>query len=411
MNLFRYCAVNANGQETAGTLEAPTLAVATDLLKRQGLFPTHLTEKSSRRQAVQTSTAGPVTGFFAPRLKGRTLCEFTRQLSTLLEAGMPLVRSLRLLQQQSDPVTRQVLDGLTEAIEGGSSFSEALARYPRSFDRLYVSMAKAGEASGALDQVLDRQAEYLEKRRRLGKKVKGALAYPTVVCLVALLITSGMMIFIVPKFAKMFEEMLGGTPLPALTRWVMGASDVLMHRAHWVLLAIVGLAIAGRVVRATELGGVLTDRLLLRLPGFGRLLRMSACAQFCRTLGTLAQSGVPILSALQIVRNASANRVIARAVQSLHDAVKEGESMSGTMGKTGVFPGILTGMVQVGEETGALPEMLTRVAGTYEEEVDVAVEALTSLIEPVMILVLAALVGTIVVALFLPLIAMIKGSF
>lgn len=412
MNLFRYCAVNANGQETAGTVEAPTLAAATDLLKRQGLFPTHLAEKSGRRQAVQANATGPATGFLSPRLKGKALCEFTRQLSTLLEAGMPLLRSLRLLQQQqSDPVGRQVLGGLAEAIEGGSSFSEALGRYPRSFDRLYVSMARAGEVSGALDQVLDRQAEYLEKRRRLGKKVKGALAYPTVVCLVALLITAGLMIFIVPKFAKMFEEMLNGAPLPALTRWVIGASDVLMHRVHWVALTVVGLVVAFRLIRATEAGGVLTDRLFLRLPGFGRLLRMSACAQFCRTLGTLAQSGVPILSALQIVRNACGNRVIAHAVQSLHDAVKEGESMSGTMGKTGAFPGILTGMVQVGEETGALPEMLTRVAGTYEEEVDVAVEALTSLIEPVMILVLAVLVGTIVIALFLPLIFMIKSSF
>ena len=239
--------------------------------------------------------------------------------------------------------------------------------------------------------------------------MKGALAYPAVVCGVALLITAGLMVFIVPKFAGMFEQMLNGAPLPALTRWVIGASNVLMHQVYLIVIALVAIVATVRLVRITELGDLLTDRVLLRLPGFGRLLRMSACAQFCRTLGTLAQSGVPILSALQIVRNSCGNRVIAHAVQSLHDAVKEGESMSGTMGKTGAFPGILTGMVQVGEETGALPEMLTRIAGTYEEEVDVAVEALTSLIEPLMIVVLAVLVGTIVIALFLPLIALIKS--
>jgi type IV pilus assembly protein PilC len=207
----------------------------------------------------------------------------------------------------------------------------------------------------------------------------------------------------------MFEQMLSGNALPSLTRWVIAASEVMLHQGYLVVIAIVALVFAVRLIRMTDAGAQLSDRLLLRLPGFGRLLRMSACAQFCRTLGTLAQSGVPILSALQIVRDASSNRVISGAVQKLHDAVKEGESMSSTMGQTGAFPVVLTGMVQVGEETGALPEMLTRVADNYEEEVDNAVEALTSLIEPTMIVVLAAVVGTIVIALFLPLIVLISS--
>ena len=409
MNTFRYRAMTAEGRETEGTIQAPDQQAAGEQLKRQGLYPIQLTENAPRRRTQEAAPAVAARSFFGPRLKGKALADFTRQLSTLLEAGMPLLRALRLLEQQhSDPAGKRVIGDLGAAIEGGAAFSEALAQHPRSFDRLYVSMARAGEISGALDQVLDRQAEYLEKRRRIGKKVRSALAYPAMVCTVALLITAGLMIFIVPKFAAMFEQMLSGSPLPPLTRWVIAASGVLLHRAYLIVFALVGLVLAVRLLRANELGAAASDRLLLRLPGVGNLLRMSACAQFCRTLGTLAQSGVPILSALQIVRNASSNRVIAGAVQKLHDAVKEGESMSGTMGRTGAFPAVLTGMVQVGEETGALPEMLTRVAGTYEEEVDNAVEALTSLVEPTMIVVLAVAVGTIVIALFLPLIELIK---
>lgn len=410
MNTFNYCAMDAVGHESQGTIEAMTEQAASEKIRRQGLFPTQLVERASGGRAPRKAVAPAAAGhLFGPRLKGKALCDFTRQLATLLDAGMPLLRALRLLeQQQTDLGGKQVISRLGEAIEGGSSFCEALGQHPRSFDRLYVSMARAGEISGALDQVLDRQAEYLEKRRRIGRKVRSALAYPAMVCTVALLITAGLMIFIVPKFAAMFEQMLNGNPLPDLTRWVIGASNILIHRFYLIAMGLVAAVAAVRLARMNELGAQASDRLLLRLPGFGRLLRMSACAQFCRTLGTLAQSGVPILSALQIVRNASPNRVISGAVQKLHDAVKEGESMSGTMGKTGAFPAVLTGMVQVGEETGALPEMLTRVAGTYEEEVDNAVEALTSLIEPAMIVVLAVLVGTIVIALFLPLIDLIK---
>jgi type IV pilus assembly protein PilC len=411
MQTFSYCAMNATGLEMQGTLEAVDQQTAAEQLKRQGLFPTDLrqrgTTRSRQAKPVRTQAAA---GWFAPRLKGKVLCEFTRQLATLLAAGMPLLRSLRLLQlQQPDQTGKRIIGSLAEAIEAGSSFSEALKAQPRSFDHLYVSMAKAGEASGALEQVLLKQAEYLEKRRRIGKKVKGALVYPALVCTVAMAITTGLMVFIVPKFAAMFEQMLSGKALPSLTRWVIAASEVMLHQGYLVVIAIVALVFAVRLIRMTDAGAQLSDRLLLRLPGFGRLLRMSACAQFCRTLGTLAQSGVPILSALQIVRDASSNRVISGAVQKLHDAVKEGESMSSTMGQTGAFPVVLTGMVQVGEETGALPEMLTRVADNYEEEVDNAVEALTSLIEPTMIVVLAAVVGTIVIALFLPLIVLISS--
>jgi type IV pilus assembly protein PilC len=411
MLTFSYSAMNAAGHEMQGTLEAADQQMAADQLKRQGLFPTDLSERggAKARQAAPARTQ-PTGGLFAPRLKSKLLCEFTRQLATLLEAGMPLLRSLRLLQlQQQNPPEKRIIGALAEAIEAGSSFTEALRTQPRTFDHLYISMAKAGEASGALEQVLLKQAEYLEKRRRIGKKVKGAMVYPALVCTVAMLITTGLMVFIVPKFAAMFEQMLDGKALPPLTRWVIGASEIMLHQGYWLALGIVGLAMGVRLIRMTDVGAQLSDRLLLRLPGFGRLLRMSACAQFCRTLGTLAQSGVPILSALQIVRDACSNRVISSAVQKLHDAVKEGESMSGTMGETGAFPVVLTGMVQVGEETGALPEMLTRVAGNYEEEVDNAVEALVSLIEPTMIVVLAAVVGTIVIALFLPLIVLISS--
>jgi len=403
MNTFRYTAVDGTGREVIGELAAASSAAAAESIRRAGLFPVGMTERAPA--AGRGSAARlPSRGLFGPRLGGRRLAVFTRQLATLLHAGMPLVRAVRLLGEQlPDAGEQHIASDVVAAIEGGASFSEALARHPRSFGRLYVSMVRAGEASGQMDEILARQAELMEKQRRIVRKVRGAMTYPAVVCLVALLITAGLMMFVVPKFAAMFREMLEGYPLPTLTRAVIAASDMLLHQVHLVLGAAVLLALGWKLVRLWPAGAYATDRAALGVPGFGAMLRLSACAHFCTTLGTLTRSGVPILAALQIARDGSRNRVLAAALEDVRDAVKDGNPISGTMKRTGVFPGMLVGMVQVGEETGTLPEMLERVAQAYEEEVDAAVESLTSMIEPILIVALAGLVGCIVIGLFLPL--------
>ena len=413
MSVYIYTAMDGKGREQKGTVHATSEEEAVEIVKKLGLFPTSVAERQGRKPAPRGASAGTPAGgafsVFAPKIRRSVLCTLTRQLATMLDAGMPLLRALRFLEKQAqDNATRGVLRDLSGQIESGSRFSDALATHPRSFGALYVNMVRAGEASGSLEGVLKRQAEYMEKARRLRKKVRSAMTYPAAVCVVALAITSGLMIFIVPKFAQMFTEMLQGHPLPLLTRGVLRVSNFMSERTLAAAAIAIGLIVALQLFRRTRFGEKMLDTLVLRVPVFGHLARLSASAQFCRVLGTLMRSGVPVLNALSIVRNTATNRVVANTVQCVHDAVKEGDNMSVPLSATRVFPPMLVGMVEVGEETGALPEMLGRVAETYEEEVDNAVEAMTSLIEPAMILFLAIVIGTIVVALFLPLIVLIS---
>jgi type IV pilus assembly protein PilC len=413
---FHYTALDGNGREVTGDILAGSRDEATEQVRRLGVFPTNLVGRNPALPAAAQRSAAAAAGqrLFAPRLAARRLALFTRQLATLLYAGMPLVRAMHLLEQQAaDSAERRVIGDVVGAVESGSTFSDALGRQPRTFNRLYISMVRAGEASGQMEAVLRRQAELMEKQRRLVRQVRGALAYPTIVCLVATLITAGLMIFIVPKFAAMFAEMLGGCPLPFLTRMVIAVSNTLLHRAYVFAAVAVAAVALWKAVRASRIGAYWTDRVALGVPGLGAMLRLSACAHFCSTLGTLTRSGVPLLSALQIVRDGTRNRVLTLAVECVREAVKEGEPISGTMKRTGAFPAMLVGMVQVGEETGSLPEMLERVAQSYAEEVDAAVESLTSMIEPLLIVFLAGIVGTIVIGLFLPLLKialMMSGS-
>ncbi|OGV82967.1 MAG: hypothetical protein A3K19_32710 [Lentisphaerae bacterium RIFOXYB12_FULL_65_16] len=418
MTNFNYIAMDSNGREQSGTVTAESESDATTALKRRGLFPTSVApvpgqNGSSTRGPARRLPRNPLAwtrSLSEPKISGKSLCPLTRQLATLLKAGMPLIRALRtLMRQTKDPEAHRVLASVAEQIEGGQTLSEALAMHPASFSGLYVNMVRAGEASGALEEVLLRQAEFLEKHRRLCRKIKSALTYPLVVCSIAILITAGLMIFVVPKFAQIFEEMLSGHPLPLLTRGVIAVSGVMLQQAHIVLGALVLGVLIWRGLRKTRTGAYWLDVAAMRLPPFGSLVTLSTSAHFCQTLGTLMRSGVAVLQALDIVRDTSGNRVVARAVQRVHDAVKEGETMSAPLHDSGIFPPMLVGMVEVGEETGALPEMLDRVAESYEEEVDNAVEALTSLIEPAMIVFLAVVVGTIVIALFMPLIVMISA--
>lgn len=410
MARFQYVAYDANNKERKGIIEADTEQDAVNALKQQQLFPTSIVAAKSTATSQAGAKGGKGMGFAAPKIPRKDLTTMTRQLATLLEAGLPLVRALRTLERQArgaSPQLNKVLGDLADQVEGGATFSEALAGHPKSFNKLYVSMVRAGEASGAMEIVLVRLSEFMEKAARIAGKVKSAMVYPISVLCIAGGITAGLMIFIVPKFEKMFEEMLPGEPMPAITQIVMKASNFLAEKAHIALIGLIVFIVCFRLALKTKLGALAFDTACIRVPPFNGLVIRTVSARFCRTLGTLMASGVAVLQALQIVKDTSGNELVARAIQDVHDAVKEGEGMTKPLEKSGVFPLMLCSMVEVGEETGALPDMLNRVAGVYEEEVDRAVEGLTALIEPIMICFLAVVVGSIVIAMFAPLVKMI----
>ena len=412
MAKFQYVAIDNGGKEKKGVLEAETEQEAVGKLKQQQLFPTSLVQmKASQNKAGSVAKAkGGGMGFGAPTIRKKALTTMTRQLATLLEAGLPLVRAIRTLENQAkgvDPSLNKVMHDLADQVEGGATFSEALGSHPKSFNKLYVSMVRAGEASGAMEVVLTRLAEFMEKAARIAGKVKSAMVYPIAVLCIAGAITAGLMIFIVPKFEKMFAEMLPGEPLPELTELVVNISRIMAEHALAVFIGLVVFIICFKIALKTKLGRLAFDTASLKCPPFNGLVVKNASARFCRTLGTLMASGVAILQALMIVKDTSGNELVAKAIQDVHDAVKEGEGMTKPLIASHVFPLMLCSMVEVGEETGALPDMLNRVANVYEEEVDRAVEGLTALIEPIMICFLAVVVGGIVVAMFAPLVKMI----
>jgi len=313
-----------------------------------------------------------------------------------------------LNQEEKHPTLKAAVIDISSLVEGGSTFSEALYAHPKIFNKLYINMVKAGEIGGVLDVVLNRLADFQEKAQKIKGKVKAAMFYPVAVLIIATMILMGLMIFIVPKFQKIFEDMLEGEPMPAFTNFVLGISTILKDRFLLVLLAGVGIFIALKLWKKTTSGRQILDTFKLHMPVFGDLMRKNAISRFTRTLGTLLTSGVPILQALQIVKDTSGNYVLEQAVQHVHDAVKEGESVVAPLEASKVFPPMVVSMIDVGEQTGALPDMLMRIADSYDNEVDNAVQAITSLIEPLMIVFLAVIVGSIVIAMFLPLLSIIQ---
>jgi type IV pilus assembly protein PilC len=413
MPLFAFTAVDAQGKTHQGTLEANNAADAATAIKKQGRFPTNIAETTAAAGKAKgkgfsfslSLGGGKGTG----KVPAKILTVFTRQLSTLISAGLPLLRSLRtLVKQEKNPNLRKIMGLLAESVEGGTTFSEALAQHPKAFNKLYVNMVKAGELGGVLEIVLTRLAEFAEKSQRIRGKVTSAMVYPLVVLTIAVGIVSFLMLFIVPKFEAIFKDMLGGRPLPTITQVIMDLSRFIQGNFLLIAGALVVLVVGLRF--ALRLPGIsaAVDTYKLKLPLFGDLLTKTSVARFSRTLGTLVSSGVPILQALQITRDTAGNEKVSSAIESIHDNVKEGESMVAPMETSQIFPPMVVSMVQVGEETGQLPDMLTKVADVFEEEVDTAVAGLTSLLEPVMIVLLALIVGTIVVALFLPLITIIQ---
>jgi type IV pilus assembly protein PilC len=424
MPRYNYVALDSRGQESAGLVEASSTNEAIGQLRQAGYFPTNVYEEGGGG-AVETKSARQKTR--APRAEGKTrrlnivlfqrktvkpkvLMIFTRQLATLIDAGLPLLRGLNVLaKQERDSVLKNTINKLADSVQGGSTFSEGLAQHPRLFNNLYVNMVRAGELGGVLEVVLTRLAEFQEKAQKVKNKVMAAMVYPVIVLVLALGIMTFLMIFIVPRFQAIFHDMLGDKPLPAITLFVIGVSDFMQN--HWAILLglLVALIAAYKVVARTRAGRALLDRAKLRAPLFGDLIRKTSISRFSRTLGTLVTSGVPILQALTITRETAGNLVIARAISQVHDSVKEGESIVQPLEASGTFPPMVISMIDVGEETGQLPEMLLKIAEVYDDEVDNSVAALTSLLEPIMIVMLALIVGTIVIALFMPLISIISG--
>jgi len=420
MARYKFTALDAKGKEVHGEIDADTQAQAVARIREKQYFPTKVEELASGGAAAPAKKGGGKKGamqmeiklpkFLQGGVKAKQLTTFTRQMSTLVNAGLPLMRALRVLQrQEKNPALRDAVVQMAESIESGSTFAEALAAHPKIFDRLFVNMVKAGEIGGVLDVVLARLAEFQEKAEKIKGKVKSAMTYPIVVLVMALSILGFLMTYIVPKFADIFGDLMGGKGMPALTQFVMNASDTMVNRFPLVLIVLVVIVVVLKLLAKTEKGRLGIDQFKLHAPVFGTLISKNSISRFTRTLGTLMSAGVPVLQALNIVKETVGNEVIAKAVTTIHDAVKEGENMAPPIASSKVFPPMVVSMVEVGEETGALPDMLMKIADSYDDDVDNAVAAMTSIIEPLLIIFLALVVGTIVIALFMPLVSIIGG--
>ena len=419
MPQFTYTAMDASGKEQKGKINAASEEAVAEELRNKKLFPTMIKPVGGAKPVAKGG--GPAgkgkkkkgsafnMTIGAVKIKRKDLTVVTRQLAILLSAGLPLIRSLRTLERQSrNAAVRITLGKTAETVEGGATFAEALSQHPKSFDKLYLNMVRAGEASGAMEIILDRLASFMEKASRIAGKVKSAMIYPSVVLCISIAAIIGLMVFIVPNFTKIFKELLEGKPLPGITIFIINVSNTMVHQWWWYLCGIIGLVILYKVIVKIPAGKFGVDWIKYNMPLFGPIISKTAISRFGRTLGTLMASGVPVLSALAIVKETSGNEVVAHGIQKVHDAVKEGEGIAGPLSATKIFPEMVISMVEVGEETGKLPEMLDKIANTYDEEVDNAVGALTSMIEPLMIVGLAVIVGSIVVALFAPLVTIIQ---
>lgn len=415
---MHYRAVDSQGKAAAGTLEAGSQSEALARLQDMGYHPTRLSEvpgtkprkpKTAPKRRVQSLNLSIRMPGLSGRVKTRALAGFTRQLATLVGAGLPLLRGLRAMAKQERNLSlKEITVKLGTSIEGGSTFSESLAQHPKVFNKLYVNMVKAGEIGGILDVVLARLADFMEKAQKIKGKVVSALFYPCAVLFVAVCIVTLLMVWVVPRFQEIFRDMIPGGEMPPFTLFVLAISNGVAH--HFVVTAcILALGVTAFLTAIrTGAGRRLWDHFKLVVPGLGPVISKVAIARFSRTLGTLMSSGVPILQALSIVKETAGNVLISDAVASIHESVKEGETITAPLEASDVFPATVISMVDVGEQTGALPEMLLMVANTYDDEVDNAVAAMTSLLEPIMIILLAVIVGSIVIALFLPLIRMIE---
>ena len=427
MPTFVYEAMNASGKPQKGTLDAPSSEEVIKKLRGDGLFPTSVKEQKAPAKADKAKTDAGADGkpkkkkglkFSMPGGVGaKTITLFTRQMSTLQDAGLPLLRSLQILEQQQKPGKMKTILGVVcEDVEGGNTLSESFAKHPKAFDRLYCKMVAAGEVGGVLDVILQRLADFMEKGERLKRRIKGALIYPACVISIAIAIVTGIMYFVIPKFQEIFKDF--GVKLPAPTvflidssKWIAGSSskDQAVPGVVWVMIAPFAIFFTFKLIRKTPIGRAAFDIVILKLPGIGNLTRKTVVARFTRTLGTLVSAGVPILEAVLITRDTCGNYVFEKALNRVHDSIREGEAFAVPLRESKVVDSLVVNMIDVGEETGDMDVMLTKIADNYDEEVDVAVGSLLSLLEPFMVIILGGIIGGIVLALFLPLVSMIES--
>ncbi|MBI5235394.1 MAG: type II secretion system F family protein [Deltaproteobacteria bacterium] len=391
MATFVYTGKSIGGEVKKGEIDAPNMAQATASLRRQQINPTSITEKK----------AGFAFPSFGGGVKAKELVIFSRQFATMIDAGLPLVQCLEILgSQQENPAFKKVLMEVKGSVEGGSTFADALGKHPKVFDDLYVNLIAAGEVGGILDTILNRLSGFLEKAERLKGKIKSAMTYPTVVIIIAGVIVSGLLIFVVPIFEKLFQGM--GKGLPAPTQMVVNLSNAL--KSYWYIIAgvLAGVIFGLKYTYKTPKGKRAMDSIFLKLPVMGDLIRKSSVARFTRTLGTMLSSGVPILEGLEIVAKTAGNEIIKEGIMKARLSLSQGKTLADPLIETKIFPGMVTQMISVGESTGALDAMLNKIADFYEEEVDTAVDALTSMIEPILMAFLGVVVGGLVIALYLP---------
>ena len=392
MPVFVWEGKNTEGKVVRGQIEAPNLGMARFALRRQGISVTKISEKKK--------TLGGYFSFLQS-VKEKEILIFTRQLAAMIGAGVPLTRALDVLQaQQKNKYFQEIIRTIKTDIEAGFSFADALRKHPKVFDELFVNMVAAGETGGVLELTLNRVGEYKEKAEALRKKVKGAMVYPVAVLIIAILVVIGLLSFVVPKFASMFADF--GSALPGPTQFVINMSNWLKQDFGYLIGGIMVFFISLKLIKKTEKGQYAFDQLMLKFPIIGELLRKTAVARFCRTLSTMLQSGVPILESLNIVAKTTGNKVLEKIMYQIKDEVSKGQPLATPMGQAKIFPPLVVQMTAVGEETGELENMLAKVADFFEEEVDAVVEALTSMLEPLMMVFLGGIIGGLMMALYLP---------
>jgi type IV pilus assembly protein PilC len=412
MPTFQYEAMDNSGLEVKDTIDAEDEDEAQTLIREKGFYVTKITEKKAKgkkKDAKQPGKQGPrkKSTFSIGGVGAKQLCQFTRQLSTLQDAGLPILRSLRILEGQSKPgPLKNALIDVIEDVESGNTLSEAMAKQPKAFDNLYVNMVKAGEAGGALEVILQRLAEFKEKAQSLKRKVQGAMIYPCAVIFVAVGIVGFIMYYIIPKFKEIFEDF--DVELPEVTVLLIETSNIVVNWWFMGPIIPIGIYLMYKIIKKNKTGAYIMDRIILKVPIVGQIATKSTVSRTCRTLGTLIASGVPILEALSIARDTAGNEVFKRAFDHIHASIREGESMAVPLKETRITDDMVVNMVDVGEETGALDNMLYKVADVYDEEVAVLVEGLISMLEPLMVVILGLIVGFIVIALFLPLVKLLN---
>ncbi len=416
MAKFSYEAVDKSGRQKNGVIDAASDNEAREKLTKQGLFPTTISQRGKAKKAAASDERKRTPDWIAGSIKQKELTLFTRQFSTLMESGLPMVRALTIMEQmlKAGAMRNAVMD-LRDEVEAGSSLSDSMDKNSKVFDKLYCSMIKAGEASGQLGRILARLADFREKAEKLKKEIIGALIYPVAVLSIATVILTGIIIFIVPSFQEMFAQMK--VDLPGMTQMLLDLADIFttlyMGMIPAVLVWFVGIPLLLfmllKIIRKTEVGEYYTDMVILYIPLFGMIIKKSTMSRFCRTMGELDSAGVPILDSLTIIKDAISNAVIREAINDIHFSIREGENMSEPMRRCGQFDLMTLNMVEVGEETGELDKMLIKVANNYDNDIDSLVAGMMSLLEPALIIGMGGAVGFIVIALFLPLISIVSN--